>query len=232
MTLTFGQIQDPREEVIPKNVGQIGQAKLKDKNPLFNTNSQWESNDRRCMDIITPPPFSVLVPYYHVWIRWNKSEECNPITPLTNFAIKLYNNPKSSGNVNNPKVKAEWDHEIAVGVQGFQIEWDVPLFPEDEVKNISLFYIRVQTEANINGGMYTVFGVTGPLTIWTKPDIVNKTLFTPEEKNHTTLTNTTTGKLVKSTSDSFVFTKPNYYEIMLNIVVFCCLIASGVALFL
>ncbi|KAG9288151.1 hypothetical protein G9A89_000946 [Geosiphon pyriformis] len=222
----YAQIEDPKTAYMPQN---LGPTKLKDKNPLFNVNTQWEINDRHCMDVLTPPPNSVLVPYYDVWIRWNKTEECNPIIPLTNFDITLYNDLKSSGNLQNPRVKSAWDKPIARGVQEFQYKWKVPLIPDDEVKNISLYYIRVSTQTNINSGMYTVFGVTGPLTIWTTPDKENKTLFSPPEIKD--IRTNKTEKIGKFASECNNFISELRLGILFNLVISWSLIAASVAFF-
>ncbi|KAF0538400.1 hypothetical protein F8M41_007903 [Gigaspora margarita] len=60
-----------------------------------------------CIDIQTSPPFSILVPYYNVYIRWSKPTDCNPNAPLTNFQKTLHNDPKSAGTRVSPKVETE-----------------------------------------------------------------------------------------------------------------------------
>ncbi|CAG8660514.1 7334_t:CDS:2, partial [Ambispora leptoticha] len=162
-----------------------GKSSIKpiDYNPLFNPSGQWSTNDRHCLNVYTPPPNSVVVPFYDVWIRWNKTNECgDPVTPLTNFILTLHNNPKNENNADSPKIKSEWEHPITYNVKEYQYEWKVPLIEEGVVKNMSLFYIRVSTDAVLSSGSFTVSGVAGPFTIWTMPDKENKTLYAPQEK--------------------------------------------------
>ncbi|CAG8466763.1 13258_t:CDS:2 [Dentiscutata heterogama] len=128
---------------------------------------------------------------------------CNLITPPTNFIITLHNDPKSSGNEYSQKVTSKWSIPIASDVKTNSYLWTVPLLEnsdsnnslgngiggisnidmgEKKIKNMSLFYIRVESNAMVNNLMETVFGVVGPLTVWNTPDKENKTLFLPEKK--------------------------------------------------
>ncbi|CAG8576168.1 12594_t:CDS:1 [Racocetra fulgida] len=126
---------------------------------------------------------------------------CNLVTPPTNFIITLHNDPKSSGNEYSPKVTSKWSIPIASNVQANSYLWTVPLLENsdgndsqnngigninlgEKIKNISLFYIRVESNAMVNNAMKTVFGVVGPLTIWKTPDKENKTLFLPEKNEN------------------------------------------------
>ncbi|CAG8626470.1 12165_t:CDS:2 [Ambispora gerdemannii] len=163
-----------------KSPKKIGSIKTIDYNPPFNPDGQWSLKDRHCLNVYTPPPNSVVVPFYAVWVRWNKTNECSDlVTPLTNFILTLHNNPKNENNAENPKIKSEWEHPIIYNVKEFQYEWKVPLIEEGIVKNMSLFYIRVSTDAVLSSGSFTVSGVAGPFTIWTMPDKENKTLYAP-----------------------------------------------------
>nr|CAG8479953.1 14214_t:CDS:1 [Entrophospora candida] len=176
-------MQSPLDSDASNNIPGIKLKRLnKDENSQFNVYSPWTGNDMFCIDIETPPPNTVLVPYYNVYIRWYQSKDCKTINPLTNFMLTLHNNPKSSENRYAPKVKSEWSTSIASSLYEFQYKWVVPLIAHGTVKNMSLFYIRIETEGIVNSGMYTVFGVIGPLTIWTSPGIENKTLFAPKEE--------------------------------------------------
>ncbi|CAG8448954.1 2670_t:CDS:1 [Acaulospora colombiana] len=143
----------------------------------FDIHTKWSLNDMFCLNVTTPPPGTVLAPYSRVYVRWSKTKDCDCNIPLTNFTITLYNNPKASGNFNKPKVKTDYANQVAVDVQKWVYVWDVPLIPHGTVKHMSMFYLRVETEGMVNSGMYTVFGMTGPLTLLSHPDKVNKTLF-------------------------------------------------------
>ncbi|CAG8552340.1 2699_t:CDS:2 [Ambispora leptoticha] len=162
----FDQILHARiDELVHASLSQRS-IKPIDYNPLFNPSGQWSTNDRHCLNVYTPPPNSVVVPFYDVWIRWNKTNECSdPVTPLTNFMFTLHNNPKNENNADSPKIKSEWEHPITFKVKKYQYEWEVPLIEEGVVKNMSLFYIRVLTHAVLSSGSFTMSGVAGPLNI-------------------------------------------------------------------
>ncbi|CAG8814398.1 35687_t:CDS:1, partial [Racocetra persica] len=159
-------------------------AKLTLPHEGFSTKSQtldihvpWSRNEIFCINVTTPPPKIVLFPYYNVYIRWKKVPECNTNTPLTNFQITLYNNPKISGSFEKPKVKHDWSNKIASDVTEDYYLWNVPLLYRDLVENFSIFYIRIESETIVNSGMYIAFGMAGPFTILQNPDKENKTLF-------------------------------------------------------
>ncbi|CAG8674332.1 14931_t:CDS:2, partial [Cetraspora pellucida] len=147
------------------------------KSQTLDIHAPWSRNEIFCINVTTPPPRIVLFPYYNVYIRWEKISECNTNTPLTNFQITLYNNPKISGTFEKPKVKYDWSKKIVSDVTEDYYLWNVPLLYRDIVKNFSIFYIRIETETVVNSGMYTTFGMTGPFTILQNPDKENKTLF-------------------------------------------------------
>ncbi|CAG8575177.1 14347_t:CDS:1 [Acaulospora morrowiae] len=172
----------------------------------FDIHSKWSQNDMFCLNVTTPPPGTTLIPYYRVYIRWSKSKECVSTIPLTNFTITLYNNPRASGNLNNPKVKTEYTQEVAVDVLDWFYVWNVPLIPQGTVKQMSMFYLRIETEGMVNSGMYTVFGMTGPLTFSPRPDGVNRTLFAEVETEEGNRNKTTTIPTIidheKSTANS------------------------------
>ncbi|RIB17930.1 hypothetical protein C2G38_2186078 [Gigaspora rosea] len=56
--------KDQESGYIPEDIGQI--KGLKDKHALFDIHAKWRENEMYCIDIQTPPPFSILVPYYNV----------------------------------------------------------------------------------------------------------------------------------------------------------------------
>ncbi|CAG8708711.1 14171_t:CDS:1, partial [Dentiscutata heterogama] len=158
-------------------------TKFKSPHEDFSTKSQtldihvpWSRNDIFCINVTTPPPNMVLYPYYNIYIRWKKVPECNTNIPLTNFQITLYNNPKVSGSLEKPKVKYDWSKKIASDVTEDYYLWSIPLY-RNIVDDFTIFYIRIETETVVNSGMYTAFGMTGPLTISQHPDKENKTLF-------------------------------------------------------
>ncbi|CAG8649580.1 66_t:CDS:1, partial [Cetraspora pellucida] len=175
----------------------------------FDIHTPWSSSDKYCIKIQTPPANTVLFPFYKIYISWtilspqslaSSDDEliksyCNLVAPPTNFVITLHNDPKSSGNENSQKVTSKWSIPIASNVQTNSYLWTVPLLENSDsndygigninlgenIKNISLFYIRVESNGMVNNVMETVFGVVGPLTIWKTPDKENKTLFLPEK---------------------------------------------------
>ncbi|CAG8461890.1 16444_t:CDS:2, partial [Racocetra fulgida] len=230
----FGQLYDPKDPesgYIPKDIGKI--KGLRDKNALFDIHSKWGENEMYCIDIQTPPPFTTLVPYYNVYIRWSKSTECNPNVPLTNFQITLHNDPKTAGTKVSPKVKSLWSKQIAVNVPKMEFLWQVPLIAEDNIKNMSLFYIKVETEGIINSGVYTVFGVTGPFTIWKSPDTVNKTLYGPPPKDNNAGNETMKQKLGKTVSlgNTNALKYMSFEDTLFNIAALLSIIMAAVALF-
>ncbi|CAG8476068.1 2379_t:CDS:1 [Dentiscutata heterogama] len=184
-----------------------------------------------CIDIQTPPPFSILVPYYNVYIRWAKSADCNPNAPLTNFQITLHNDPKTAGTKVSPKVKSEWSQQVAVDVPRMEFLWKIPLISEDTVKNMSLFYIKVETEGIINSGVYTVFGVTGPFTIWKSPDTVNKTLYGPPPPPKDSSKNETKQNFV-SLGNVNTLRYITLEDTLFNVAALLSIIMAAVALFL
>ncbi|CAG8463799.1 9840_t:CDS:2, partial [Acaulospora morrowiae] len=166
-----------------------GLKSLKNDEPL-DINAQWSPEDSHCINVLTPPPNTILAPYYRVYIRWSTDPECDPMNKLTNFLITLHNDPKSSGNSivtygSEPKITSKWSQPITSNVISNEFLWTVPLIQQDDgfgssaIKNTSLFYIRIETEAMIDDHMRTAFGITGPLTIKSNPDKENKTLFAP-----------------------------------------------------
>ncbi|CAG8606390.1 19190_t:CDS:2 [Dentiscutata erythropus] len=162
---------------------------------------------------------------------------CNLIAPPTNFIITLHNDPKSSGNEYSQKVTSKWSIPIASDVKPNSYLWTVPLLEnsdsnnslgngiggisnidmgEKKIKNMSLFYIRVESNAMVNNVMETVFGVVGPLTVWNTPDKENKTLFLPEKKEKLPpilSDGTRLGKLVNILPTSTVVDELLYFEI-------------------
>ncbi|CAG8519085.1 5724_t:CDS:1 [Acaulospora colombiana] len=159
----------------------------------LNIRAPWTPEDFYCINILTPPPNTILVPYYRVYIRWVKDSDCHPTSNLTDFLITLYYDPKSFGSSlvtygSEPKITSKWSQPIASNVESDEFLWTVPLiksdneFGENVIKNSSLFYIRIETNAMVDEHMRTVFGVTGPLTIWDTPGKENKTLFAPPKE--------------------------------------------------
>ncbi|CAG8841889.1 7117_t:CDS:2, partial [Racocetra persica] len=63
--------------------------------------SPWEKGEVRCLDVLTPTPGIILNPNDRAWIRWQKTKSCNPLTPLSNFEIKLHDLPSVKGSFND-----------------------------------------------------------------------------------------------------------------------------------
>ncbi|CAG8575616.1 14272_t:CDS:1 [Acaulospora morrowiae] len=222
---------NPIASYLPKDIGET--KGLRDKNALFDVHTKWNDQDMFGIDVSTPPPNSILIPYYHVYIRWSQSPQTTTNIPLTNFKISLHNNPKSFGSRVSAQVKSDWSKDIASNVRANEYMWSVPLVPIDTVTNMSLFYIRIESEGIINSGVFTVFGVTGPLTIWKGPDKVNKTLFGPPvEENDKRINSSET----KMSSMGYSFNKVVNLSCgennLMNVVIFLTIIMAAVALFL
>ncbi|CAG8523982.1 5580_t:CDS:2 [Gigaspora rosea] len=188
------------------------------KSQTLDLHAPWSQSDIFCINVTTPPPKTVLYPYYNTYIRWKKVKGCNTNIPLTNFQITLYNDPKVSGSFERPRVKYDWSKKIASDITEDYYLWSVPLFYRDIIKDFTIFYIRIETETVVNSGMYTAFGMTGPLTILQHPDKENKTLFAKvnETDSKIVMTPTVIGEQVKS-SGKRINLESIYSEMIINL---------------
>ncbi|CAG8480287.1 1426_t:CDS:1 [Ambispora leptoticha] len=185
-------------------LGSIGAGQARPKKGEFDPNFPWERGQVPCLDVITPTPGTVVNPNDRIVIRWQKSENCTAMTPLTNFDINLVASPSVKGTVAKPKMSAEYQTEIATGVEEMYYEWIVPVIGYGSVKNYTAYYIHVQCVSMVNtkDGEVVVFGnMLEPFTITRTATQEPKTYF-PIYTPTKSLANSNNSMLPKETNGS------------------------------
>src|SRR6266487_1934865 len=62
--------------------------------PLLDTSNPWSPYEMSCLNITTPPPFTLYSPNDRVLISWTL--QCHEFLPK-NFTLSFHNNPRANG---------------------------------------------------------------------------------------------------------------------------------------